>query len=287
MTSDQDPHIPLLTALAAAEPNAHAVITCIQRDAPMAVYDPEAWELIGQCLRPGAHALVVTQEDNYAAIACAAQAGGFDIRDCIMWLYDDLGEIGVVPVLVARKPLIGTVAKNMVLHETGGINIDACRIAIRDDDPGKKNYHTNRATFQHYEVKNSLYDIGVKSVCTSEHPGGRWPCNLAHDGSKLLMDEFARYGVKTSGKMKAGTAKKGGKGSCYGEFKAQPTVNDTIGDSGLVSRFYHELRWYDLIHHLFKLIEVPDAIVLDPFMGHGHVARVAAERGVTGIGLHD
>jgi hypothetical protein len=40
------------------------------------------------------------------------------------------------PIIVARKPLIGTVAKNVLEHGTGALNIDACRIAANGDKLG-------------------------------------------------------------------------------------------------------------------------------------------------------
>src|SRR5690606_1962639 len=36
------------------------------------------------------------------------------------------------PIIVARKPLSGTVAANVLEHGTGGINVDACRVGSDD-----------------------------------------------------------------------------------------------------------------------------------------------------------
>jgi DNA modification methylase len=38
------------------------------------------------------------------------------------------------PIVVARKPLIGTVAQNVLEHGTGAINVDGCRIGLGDDE---------------------------------------------------------------------------------------------------------------------------------------------------------
>src|ERR1035441_2641121 len=38
------------------------------------------------------------------------------------------------PIVMARKPLIGTVAANVLAHDTGALNIDACRIGMSDED---------------------------------------------------------------------------------------------------------------------------------------------------------
>jgi site-specific DNA-methyltransferase (adenine-specific) len=61
------------------------------------------------------------------------------------------------PITVARKPLGGTVAENVLRHGTGAINVDGCRV-------GDSN--------------------------------GRWPANLIHDGSDApceLLNDAARF----------------------------------------------------------------------------------------------
>jgi hypothetical protein len=36
------------------------------------------------------------------------------------------------PIILARKPLVGTVAANVTAHGTGALNIDGCRIEVTD-----------------------------------------------------------------------------------------------------------------------------------------------------------
>ena len=87
-------------------------------------------------------------------MACAIEDAGFEIRDQMQWLYgsgfpksrnldgDRLGwgtalKPANEPICVARKPLSEpTVAKNVLAHGTGAINIDGCRIELATHQQG-------------------------------------------------------------------------------------------------------------------------------------------------------
>ncbi len=65
------------------------------------------------------------------------------------------------PIVLARKPLDGTVADNVLRHGTGALNVDACRVAPGAGDGGE-----------------------------THADGGRWPANLVHDGSPGVVALF-------------------------------------------------------------------------------------------------
>ena len=72
------------------------------------------------------------------------------------------------PILVFRKPLIGTVAENVLAHGTGALNIAACRV-----DTGEK--------LERRLGKTTTSPSGWTSANRSEiagKDGGRWPANL-------------------------------------------------------------------------------------------------------------
>jgi DNA modification methylase len=50
-------------------------------------FDPETWRLIYRVLKPGAHLLAMGGTRTYHRLACAIEDAGFEIRDCIQWLY--------------------------------------------------------------------------------------------------------------------------------------------------------------------------------------------------------
>jgi len=79
-------------------------------------------------------------------------------------------------ITVARKPLAGTVAQTSLLHGTGGINIDVCRIGL---NPGYcYNADRNGTTF-HGQVGDRIRQTAEKKGTeTIESTKGRWPANL-------------------------------------------------------------------------------------------------------------
>ena len=73
------------------------------------------------------------------------------------------------PIVVARKPLIGTVAANVLKHGTGAINVDGCRV-------GTDIVQTNR-----YIAKGdmtSFHGSQAGNEYVSNNHEGRWPANL-------------------------------------------------------------------------------------------------------------
>jgi len=68
------------------------------------------------------------------------------------------------PITVARKPLVGTVAANVLAHGTGGLNIDGCRVGVGDDRVGGG---------------LAKERFGINGMPQTSRPvGGRWPANL-------------------------------------------------------------------------------------------------------------
>lgn len=83
------------------------------------------------------------------------------------------------PIIVARKPMRGTVAANVLEYGTGAINIDASRIGTEQtvtrrngDSGGNGAYGRDERVFERI------------------NPPGRWPANLIHDGSDEVLAGF-------------------------------------------------------------------------------------------------
>lgn len=164
------------------------------------------------------------------------------------------------PITMARKPLIGTVAENVLTHSTGAINVDGTRIKIDDDDPIHKAVWTSRPS------KIGLSSVGFVTSNkdgdrrTCETSKGRWPANLIHDGSNeacLALKSGARffYSAKT-GKDDRETDNN------------HPTVKPTT-----------------LMAYLCRLVTPPGGTVLDPFMGSGSTGKAATVNGFRFIGI--
>lgn len=141
------------------------------------------------------------------------------------------------PIVVARKPLEGTVAANVLAHGTGAINIDACRVGTENTRRAGDSSRMTSAGISGGSYGNGGY-VRSENSRTNGSDSGRWPANLAHDGSDEVL---AGFPTTSSGKMKAGTqrAAQDGPGSvCYGTYGGPATNNDTFGDSGSAARFF-------------------------------------------------
>ncbi|MFZ9849689.1 MAG: DNA-methyltransferase [Vulcanococcus sp.] len=151
------------------------------------------------------------------------------------------------PITMARKPLQGTVAANVLQWGTGGMNVDGCRVGT---DGG-----TTRSEQAPYA--ESGWRTGHKIEALN---AGRWPANLIHDGSDeatACLEDSARffYTAKASRQDRS-------------DGNTHPTVKPT-----------------DLMRYLCRLVTPPDGIVLDPFMGSGSTGKAAMLEGFDFIGI--
>ena len=88
------------------------------------------------------------------------------------------------PIVMARKPLDGTVAQTVLTHGTGGINIDGCRVGRADGDDSSAGNRT--ANFATQETMSG----GNGSGGWSQNDMGRFPANFIHDGSDEVLELF-------------------------------------------------------------------------------------------------
>lgn len=195
------------------------------------------------------------------------------------------------PVVVARKPLDGTVAANVLAYGTGAINIDASRVG--DEDTRRK---SNAAT------NGEGWGFGTREHVNGS-ASGRFPSNVLLDESQAAaLDE--QTGILTSGLMKARTERAPRKGgTIYGADQRNITAGDTYAVSGGASRFFyvakapgHERPKVDgtqhatvkpltLMRYLMKLVTPPGGTVLEPFAGSGTTLEAAILEGFSCIGI--
>jgi site-specific DNA-methyltransferase (adenine-specific) len=278
-------------------------------------YDTSMWAEVLRVLKPGGHLLAFGGTRTYHRMAVAIEDAGFEIRDSIHWIYGsgfpkslDLSKAidktnderwegwGTAlkpahePIVVARKPLIGTVAANVLEYGTGAINIDGCRIG---------------------------------------DPPGRWPANVIHDGSDEITAMFPEAGNKWKRNYGEedykGRQYNGGTFGGGGYIG-----NSTYADSGSAARFFYaakasraernagldklpqrDVHRYGagigegkdpnapardtnfhptvkplaLMRYLLKLVTPPNGITLDPFAGSGTTLAAAIHEGFNSIGI--
>ena len=206
------------------------------------------------------------------------------------------------PIVVARKPVIGTVAANVLAYGTGALNVDACRIGSNDgfEKAWDKPVSTHAGNVR---VGNLIGSVGRKLVDLSGNKpeGGRWPANVILDESQAA--ELDRQsGVQSGGQRVEGKVT----GTTFGSGSTMPddlTGVLSYGDSGGASRFFytakansHERPRIDgsahptvkpltLMRHLVRLVTAPGGIVLEPFAGSGTTLEACIVEGFKCIGI--
>ena len=171
------------------------------------VPDVGIWREVLRVLKPGGHLLSFGGSRTYHRMAVSIEDAGFEIRDQIMWLYGsgfpkssnqdgDWDGWGTAlkpahePIVVARKPLIGTVPANLAKHGVGALNIDGCR--VHGDDAQGGTYTVTRlkpgATLNKTGGNWRPEEGGVEF--NGEMKPGRWPANVIHDGSDEVLAAF-------------------------------------------------------------------------------------------------
>jgi site-specific DNA-methyltransferase (adenine-specific) len=134
------------------------------------------------------------------------------------------------PVIVARKPIEGTVANNVLKWGTGGLNIDGSRIGSQGG--------TQKANPQPESKTQNAYGNGLNGGGVEPINAGRWPANIILDPyTAELLDE-------QSGQTKSGNIKphaSNNTSQIYGNGKGWQldTTGSHIGDSGGASRFFY------------------------------------------------
>lgn len=197
-------------------------------------------------MKPGAHLLSFASPRTYHRMVCGFEDAGLEIRDQVLWLFGSgfpksrNGEWGGTalkpahePICLARKPLSGTVEENWRAHGTGALNIDACRIPVTDDA-----YARNCSGDRGHAGTRSIDNRGATDIRTggaSAAAGGRWPANLAHDGSEEVVAIFPKEAGAASQVL--GTEASRPVKNTYGEFKRGGGAFH--GDTGSAARFFY------------------------------------------------
>jgi site-specific DNA-methyltransferase (adenine-specific) len=192
------------------------------------------------------------------------------------------------PITVARKPLIGTVAENVIKHGTGGLNIDGCRVG-----------NEARPVMVRTETVVSATSMSGQSTGATSNgeltTAGRWPANFIHDGDQLVLELFPDN-------VKGLTSAKAHGKVYFGHDKPkQPGTVTGIKDSGSAARFFYcakaskkdrdegnrhpTVKPTDLMRYLCRLVTPPGGTVLDPFMGSGSTGKAAVREGFNFIGI--
>lgn len=245
-------------------------------------------EVVGTIAAPGMARTNVDQGAQSRSVYTFDKLGDPITDDALKWQgWGTALKPALEPITVARKPLIGTVAANVLAHGTGAINVDGCRVGTetRYNAPAGNKAGGNSL---------NMSATGMPQDAEGRTVAGRWPANLIHDGSEPadLLGDAARFfycakaskrdrdeglegfEVKLTAEM-AGNLIDGQRLSGDGKSIATPTRANT----------HPTVKPTDLMRYLCRLVTPPGGIVLDPFMGSGSTGKAAAQEGFKFIGI--
>jgi len=289
-------------------------------------FRPETWAQIMRVAKPGAHLVAFGGTRTHHRLMVAIEDAGWEIRDALGWLFGSgfpkshNGPWGGTalkpawePIILARKPLAGTVEATVAKFGTGALNIDDSRIGVGADV-------------------------------------GRWPANILHDGSDEVLSVFpesdgqlcdistdptSRRNQNVYGNLRRGRDGEPSAERRYTEeggtnFAALPGARR--GDSGSAARFFYcakadrtdrnagteqmpkrPLNWSsgaqspgtfqsentdrsasnhhptvkptELMRYLCRLIAPAGGLILDPFAGSGSTGKAALLEGFDFLGI--
>jgi DNA modification methylase len=224
------------------------------------------------------------------------------------------------PMVLARKPLIGTVANNVLTYGTGGLNIDGSRVGFGNEEVNLHAVQINNDSMGYNGATNTPPTSTYKE-------NGRFPANFIHDGSDEVVELFP--------KSKGNGATGGGEGGIWTTGNKQQ-VSPGFTDSGSAARFFYcakaskrdrnegleglpvvrraglqgadndnenldpvserfrtqpsanhhpTVKPTSLMQYLVRLVTPPNGIVLDPFMGSGSTGKACAYENFDFIGI--
>lgn len=205
------------------------------------------------------------------------------------------------PICVARKPLSAkTVAANVLIHGTGALNINACRVELQGESDAAEFENNHRVTERLPDSYDGeplgLHDGGWKQrVGAAVIPTGRWPANLIHDGSDEVVSAFP------DSKGQQGVTGKRSQGNCFSGDTADSDGIQPRNDAGSAARFFYSskasrkdrgegnshptVKPTDVCRWLLRLVTPPGGTSLDLYCGSGSFGKAAILEGFNWIGI--
>ena len=296
---------------------------------------PAVWDECLRVLKPGGHMLVFAGSRTVDLMGLSIRLAGFEIRDTLQWLYGSgfpkshnvhksTGDSrfegwgtalkpAVEPIILARKPLESTVARNVLAHGVGGLNIDGCRVKALDSQLADKYASVRNAAARN----NAVYGVDTRPRSEGNiqpHSDGRFPANVILSHAEACDESECEQGCpvaeldQQSGVTRSTAHSRGcGKGATgtYGEYGDDLPAVRGPEDSGGASRFFPTFRYQakapkrerpkvDGVSHptvkpvalmrwLVRLITPPGGTVLDPFAGSGTTGQAAHAEGLRAV----
>jgi site-specific DNA-methyltransferase (adenine-specific) len=190
------------------------------------------------------------------------------------------------PIVLARKPLIGSVAANVLKHGTGALNIDGCRVALDGDYKCRANGRPSQT---------GLGDNYDPEKANKPDTVGRWPANVVHDGSDEVIAAFPT----TTSKGHFPGVQNGHNATSFSVAKGQIAPERMMqNESDSAARFFYTakadaddrlgskhptVKPVDLMAYLVRLVTPKGGTVIDPFAGTGTTGEAALREGMSAV----
>ena len=192
------------------------------------VPDRYYWEEALRICKPGSFLIAMGGSRTFHRLTCAIEDAGFEIRDCISWIYGQgfpksHNHFGIEgygtalkpswePCIMAMKPLDGTFKQNAEKWGQAGINIDGCRVGEEEISAHGGGININRK----YGMGK-----GIPAIEAGSNPHkGRWPANI------ILDEEASAMLDEQTGILKSGS-------NCK---RSQPHVSHALHPLGMLDR---------------------------------------------------
>jgi len=242
-------------------------------------------------LKPGGHLAAFAAPRTAHRLASGLEEAGFELRDVLMWLQGQgypatrvlpsgLGtglKPAWEPIILARKPLDGTLDQNLRAHGTGAMNIDATRIALSTQD---------------YPTEGRARG---RRITASQR--GRWPANLllSHGSScgaccepecpiALLGDHHRFFYAAKAPRRERDAGCEELPRRVVQTFKIGAR-NEEMCEANPVANIHPTVKPIELMRWLVRLLTPQGGLVLDPFTGSGSTGAAAVLEGARFFGI--
>jgi DNA modification methylase len=281
----------------------------------------DVWKESRRICKPGAMMLCFGGSRTYHRLTCSIEDAGWEIRDCIMWIYGSgfpksMNISKAIDKSNGKENIIGYIAdrwtgKGNSLNFSTDRPQEKCKITAPNSNMAKIFSGYGTALKPAYEpiimcmkpiegtYAQNVEKCGVGGInidaCRIGYEKGRWPANIILDeDSGKILDEQSNGASRFFYCAKA-SSKERNEGlenlplkeisGCYGKFSGDGRGRQT---EHTPSKNNHPtVKPLKLLEYLLKLIKPPspDSIILDPFCGSGSTIVACKNLGIKCIGI--
>ena len=246
--------------------------------------NPFFWDEILRVAKPGAHLVAFASPRTYHRLATAIESAGWELRDQLMWIYASgfpkslnleratgdqaLAGWGTAlkpahePIVLARKPVEGSLTENVQKWGVGGLNLAACRVG---NEPRKNN--PAASTSESFELTRGSRDKSSSEVV------GRWPANVMFDDRSkdfFTWSKFFFISKPSVAEREAGCS--GLPPRAWTDGRKAHADTPRLRAATARRNWHESVKPIDLMRYLVRLVCPPGGRVLDPFVGSGTTA---------------